>query len=84
VSLRRLDQDVVLSVRDEGRGIAGDEQHRAFEPFRAQSPMGTGLGLAIVFRIVREHGGDISVRSAQNEGTEVSVRLPVVSVALSA
>jgi two-component system sensor histidine kinase PilS (NtrC family) len=84
VSLRRLDQDVVLSVRDEGRGIARDEQHRAFEPFRAQSPMGTGLGLAIVFRIVREHGGDISVRSAQNEGTEVSVRLPVVSVALSA
>ncbi len=84
VSLRRLDQDVVLSVRDEGRGIGGDQQRRAFEPFRSQSPMGTGLGLAIVFRIVREHGGDISVRTAQNEGTEVSVRLPVVSVALSA
>jgi two-component system sensor histidine kinase PilS (NtrC family) len=81
VGLRRQGQDLVLSVRDEGRGIAGAEQRRIFEPFRSSTPMGTGLGLAIVFRIVREHGGDISVRSAPEEGTQVDVRLPLVAVA---
>jgi two-component system sensor histidine kinase PilS (NtrC family) len=81
VSLRRQRADLVLSVRDEGRGIEGHEQRRIFEPFRSSTPMGTGLGLAIVFRIVREHGGDISVRSAPDEGTQIDVRLPLVAVA---
>ena len=58
-----------------------EEQRRIFEPFQSSSPMGTGLGLAIVYRIVREHGGNIRVRSAPAEGTEVEVRLPRVAVA---
>jgi two-component system sensor histidine kinase PilS (NtrC family) len=81
VALRRREGDLVLSVRDEGRGIVRDEQHRIFEPFRSATPMGTGLGLAIVFRIVREHGGDISVHSAPDAGTQIDVRLPLVAVA---
>jgi two-component system sensor histidine kinase PilS (NtrC family) len=83
VSLRRAESNVVLSVRDEGRGIRHDEQSRVFEPFHSTSAMGTGLGLAIVFRIVREHGGDIGVRSAPQEGTQVDVRLPALEAALS-
>jgi signal transduction histidine kinase len=51
-----------------------------FEPFQSQSPTGTGLGLAIVYRIVREHGGDIAVRSERQRGTEVRVRLPRVGL----
>jgi two-component system sensor histidine kinase PilS (NtrC family) len=84
VSLRRQGGDVVLSVRDEGRGIGRDEQRRLFEPFRSSTSVGAGLGLAIVFRIVREHGGDISVRSAPGEGTQIDVRLPLAAVALPA
>jgi two-component system sensor histidine kinase PilS (NtrC family) len=84
VTLRRQNGDCVLSVRDEGRGIVRDEQHRIFEPFRSTTPMGTGLGLAIVFRIVREHGGDISVHSVPDAGTRIDVRLPLVAVAQSA
>ena len=55
-----------------------------FEPFQTTSAMGTGLGLAIVFRIVRDHGGDIAVHSAPQEGTRVDVRLPLVALALPA
>ena len=80
IGLRRGADDVVLSVRDEGRGIARDEQRRIFEPYRSSSPVGIGIGLAIVFRIVREHGGDIGVHSAPGEGTRIDVRLPLVPV----
>ncbi len=70
---------LVLSCRDDGRGMRREEQLRVFEPFQSGTPMGTGLGLAIVYRIVREHHGDIAVRSVPTQGTEVEVRLPLVS-----
>lgn len=80
VRLRRTDDEVILSVCDEGRGMRTEEQHLIFEPFHSRSPMGTGLGLAIVYRIVRDHRGDIAVRSVPSRGTEVEVRLPLVAL----
>jgi two-component system sensor histidine kinase PilS (NtrC family) len=71
--------DLVLSFRDQGRGMGREEQRRIFEPFQSGTPMGTGLGLAIVYRIVRDHRGDITVRSTPTQGTEVEVRLPLVA-----
>jgi len=84
IALRRVERDVVLSVRDEGRGIARDEQRRLFEPLAAAGRPGAGLGLAIVFQIVRQHGGDIAVLSASGQGTQFDVRLPLVSVPVPA
>jgi two-component system, NtrC family, sensor histidine kinase PilS len=78
IRLRRTDEEVILAVRDEGHGISAEEQGRLFEPFESRTPLGTGLGLAIVYRIVRDHRGDISVRSVPAQGTEVEVRLPLV------
>jgi two-component system sensor histidine kinase PilS (NtrC family) len=80
IALVRHRDEVVLSIRDEGRGIDGKEQRRIFEPFRSGTAGGTGLGLSIVYRIVKEHSGDITLRSAPRQGTEVQVRLPRVSV----
>ena len=84
IALRRVDRDVVLSVRDEGRGMARDEQRRLFEPLAPAGRAGSGLGLAIVFQIVRQHGGDITVLSASGQGTQFDVRLPLVSVPVPA
>lgn len=81
IRLARRDDEIVLSIRDQGRGIAREEQRKIFEPFHSHTPLGTGLGLAIVYQIVRENRGDISVRSAPAEGTAVEVRLPLVPVA---
>jgi signal transduction histidine kinase len=78
VRLARQEDEVVLSVKDQGRGMGREEQRRIFEPFHSRSPIGTGLGLAIVYRIVRDHRGDITVRSGPSEGTEVQVRLPLL------
>jgi len=77
VRLSSRGDEVVLAVRDEGRGLGREEQRRIFEPFRSGSSMGTGLGLAIVYRIVREHRGDIIVRSLPARGTEFEVHLPL-------
>jgi two-component system sensor histidine kinase PilS (NtrC family) len=80
VSLSTRGPDVLLRVCDQGRGMGHEEQRQIFEPFQTRSPMGTGLGLAIVYRIVREHKGDIGIRSVPGQGTEVEVRLPRVPV----
>ncbi len=80
IRLRRLGGEVLFIVRDQGRGIDREERRRVFEPFRSTNPMGSGLGLSIVYRIIREHGGDISVLSGPARGTEVEVRLPLMAV----
>jgi two-component system, NtrC family, sensor histidine kinase PilS len=78
VRLILRDDAIVLSVRDQGKGILGADRGLIFEPFQTRSHVGTGLGLAIVYRIVRDHHGDISVRSAPGQGTEFEVYLPRV------
>jgi two-component system sensor histidine kinase PilS (NtrC family) len=81
VGLRRDEGEIVLAIRDQGHGMGPEEQRRMFEPFHSSMPRGTGLGLAIVYRIVREHHGDIAVRSIPSRGTLFEVRLPLLSVA---
>jgi two-component system sensor histidine kinase PilS (NtrC family) len=71
------DGDVLLTVRDDGRGIPADELDSIFQPFRSSFEKGTGLGLAIVHRIVTDYGGTIQVKSAPGAGTTVRVRMPV-------
>jgi signal transduction histidine kinase len=84
VRLSRRENELVLSVHDEGRGIAREEQLKIFQPFHSGPGMGTGLGLAIVYRIVQEHQGDIRVRSIRGRGTSVEVHLPLVAVPVPA
>jgi two-component system sensor histidine kinase PilS (NtrC family) len=66
---------VVLTVQDEGIGIAAEELDNLFQPFHGRFAKGSGLGLAIVHRIVSDYNGQIQVKST-SEGTTVSVRLP--------
>jgi len=86
--LWRLDpgsNDVLLSVRDTGPGIAPEHQARLFERFyrvdqgRARDQGGTGLGLAIVKHIMINHGGSVDLRSAPGQGAEFICRFPQAS-----
>jgi signal transduction histidine kinase len=69
--------EVVVAVRDEGRGMTAEELDGLFQPFRSSFERGSGLGLAIVHRIVTDYGGTIHVSSTVGTGTLVRVCLPV-------
>jgi len=69
---------VLVSVCDSGDGIPKDLCDRIFDPFftTKEPGKGTGLGLSISYRIVKEHGGEISCESLEEGGAEFTVRLP--------
>jgi hypothetical protein len=72
---------VQLRVRDDGTGIPPEVLPRIFDPLFTTKALGkgTGIGLATSLRIVRDAGGDISVRTELGVGTEFTVLLPAVS-----
>ncbi len=69
---------VEVQVVDTGPGIPADQQLNIFVPFFTTKQKGTGLGLAICQRIVKNHGGTISVQSRLGEGATFIMRLPAL------
>lgn len=68
---------IKVSISDTGPGIPKEDAERVFDPFFTTKPNGTGLGLSIVQRIIKEHNGDIRVRSEVGKGTTFDLILPV-------
>lgn len=83
IKITRNDANIIVSVIDQGQGIPEDEQKELFKPFQTTSvkPTGTetstGLGLVIVRKIVRLHGGTISVESEIGKGSCFTFTLPI-------
>jgi two-component system, sporulation sensor kinase E len=72
------DTNVMVSFIDTGGGMSAENLSHVFEPYFTTKPSGTGLGLLIVRRIVREHGGELSIESSQDKGLTLTIRLPYV------
>jgi len=75
----RTDMDeshVIVRFTDTGGGISAENLSRVFEPYFTTKTSGTGLGLLIVRRIVREHGGEMSIESSEGKGLTLTIRLP--------
>jgi PAS domain S-box-containing protein len=72
------DDQLRLSISDDGSGIASDSLRRLFEPFFTTKPQGTGLGLWLSQRIIRDHGGTIAAESAPGKGTTFIITLPAI------
>ncbi len=83
--LERHDGWVVLTVDDDGPGVATGDREWIFERFvrldaaRARDGGGSGLGLAIVAELVRAHGGTVAVSSNDIGGARFEVRLPALT-----
>jgi nitrogen-specific signal transduction histidine kinase len=72
---------ILIAVGDNGVGIPGDKLADLFKPFfSTKGARGTGLGLAVSRKTLREHGGDILVKSHPGEGSTFTLRLPVKGV----
>ena len=73
---------VVLSVRDNGRGMSDVVRSKLFEPFftTKETGAGTGLGLATVYGAVQQNGGIITVDSTLGEGSTFRIFLPMIDV----
>ena len=74
-----LNGDVILSFRDEGKGIEPDRLDSIFDPFQKSTTGGSGLGMAIVYRIIQDHNGRIFIESIPGAGTTITIHLPVSS-----
>ena len=83
LSLERASDGAVITVSDDGPGLAIDDRVRVTRPFErggtAAGALGSGLGLAIVQAIVRFHHGQLDLRDAA-PGLEVRVRIPACAV----
>jgi two-component system OmpR family sensor kinase len=87
ITTQELENQVLISVKDNGPGLNADQKERIFERFyRADTSrarhtedgrQGSGLGLSIVDAIMNAHGGSVSVRSELNEGSDFRLNFPI-------
>jgi len=79
VSTKKYSDRVEVQVKDNGTGIPQKALDKIFQPFFTTKPtvQGTGLGLSLSYDIVKAHGGEIKVTTAENEGTGFIISIPV-------
>jgi signal transduction histidine kinase len=70
-----------ISIRDDGPGIPADVREHLFDPFFSGREAGRGLGFGLCkcWRIVNEHGGQVTIQRPAEGGAEISIQLPLMS-----
>jgi signal transduction histidine kinase len=83
VKLYSVDDEVFLTIRDNGCGIQNEVKEQIFDPFFTTKGVnkGTGIGLSITHKIIKEHGGKIEVQSERNKYTIFQLIFPIAEVA---
>lgn len=76
ISAYRSNEDMILEIRDNGKGMEDHEVDRLFEPFYSSRPGGLGLGLATSRSILNSHGIQTTVKSKVGSGTSFYLRIP--------
>ena len=79
ITTRIVDGALVLRVADNGPGIPEDIRERIFDPLFSTKSFGVGLGLPLVRQIVEQHGGEIAMDTVLDEGTTITMTLPLTT-----
>ncbi len=77
VSTKNENGNVLVIVSDSGPGIPPELRTKVLEPFYTTKSSGTGIGLSLCYRIISDHGGNLSVGQGRQSGAEFVVKLPV-------
>ncbi|MBW2574627.1 MAG: GHKL domain-containing protein [Deltaproteobacteria bacterium] len=79
VKTRKKDSQIVVTIKDNGPGIAEEHLKKVFDPFftTKETGKGIGLGLSVSYTITKKLGGTIKVESKISEGAVFSVKLPI-------
>ncbi|MBC7174329.1 MAG: two-component sensor histidine kinase, partial [Polyangiaceae bacterium] len=77
IEAKRVGDDAVIEVRDNGPGVPVEDMERIFDPYYTTKHEGTGLGLPIVKKVVLEHGGAVECAQTERGGALFFVRLPL-------
>ncbi len=73
-SFPAIDQTISVKITDNGCGISKEEIRKIFNPFQTSKLEGAGLGLTICYRIIQDHGSEITVDSVKGRGTTVTLK----------
>ena len=79
VSVKKENNNAIIAVSDNGKGIANEDFNRIFEPKFTTKSSGMGLGLGIIKNIIENYNGTITFESKINKGTTFSVSLPIIN-----
>ena len=71
------DNICIVSIEDEGEGIAQEHMDKIFEPFFTTRSKGTGLGLAFAYHVIKAHGGTITAENRKERGALFRVEMPI-------
>ena len=79
VSSKLMDDMLLVTVEDNGKGIRQEDLSKIFEPFYTTKKVGegTGLGLWVSYGIIKSFRGEIRVNSNEGSGTSFTIRLPI-------
>lgn len=77
ISTRMVDGRLALRIADNGPGIPEDIRERIFDPLFSTKSFGVGLGLPLVRQVIDQHGGEITVDTTLDQGTTITLFLPL-------
>jgi len=77
ITTEASERELRINIADTGTGIREENLSKIFEPYFTTKDTGSGLGLTMVFKIIKEHNGEISVRSREGEGSVFFITLPI-------
>lgn len=77
IDIKRIENKIIIKIQDQGIGIEKEMLLKLGEPFYTTKEKGTGLGLMVTYSIIKNHHGEVRVKSKLRKGTTFTIILPV-------